>query len=581
MIFTSQRVPASGPKTAALAVIGMAPAKNEIAEKKPFVGFSGRILNDALAANKVSRSSVFVTNLCNFFIDDNDLYSVPKELLDAERSRVFQELETVRPNTLLILGVQTLVLLMEGYVGPFKSKTQKKASTKWAIGKWRGSIISLTLPTGRIQKCVVAHHPAGFIRGQWKWLPVFKYVDVARAVTQSSFPEIKLDSREAIVGPSFRTVKEFLKEANGRDWVSFDYEGRSHLTCLGIGWSPNLALCIPLNRVGSSAYWSLAEECEIWKLWSELLQNPKVRKIAQNASFEWIKSWLYGIYPANLGIDTMHLHHCLYPDFGGVTDEWTGSKRNLANPGHGLAFIASFYTDIPFYKDDGRHWTPELGEERFWQYNCLDVMSTFESGMKMKKEAEQTGLWPTYETLYLETFENALRIEWEGIKIDVARRDAARVEALERLASQRASLKISTGLEIITKASKGSKTSPKSLNLASPKQMLNWLTNVKKYKVRLDRSSGKPTVDKDTLEMLAIKHNDPVLRTMIAMRREQDVVNDWLEQKLDENDRIHCHVKQGGTNGTRWSTAESILGTGRNIQNLDRTGIVRSLFLPD
>lgn len=581
MIFTSQRVPASGPTNAKLAGIGMAPAKNEIAEGKPFVGFSGRIFNDALAAGKVSRSQVFVTNLCSFFIDDNNLYSVPEEILEKERQRVFQELDQVQPNCLLIMGAQTLILLMEGYVGEFKSKKQKAAAAKWAVTKWRGSIIPLPCPSGRIQKCVVTQHPAGFVRGQWKWLPIFKYIDVPRAVTQSSFPEIRLTPREAIVGPSFQMAKDWLTEANQQPWISFDYEGRSHITCLGSGWSSSQAMCIPLSRVGNPSYWSLYEEVELWKLWCQLLENPKVKKIAQNASFEWIKSWLYGIYPSNLGIDTMHLHHCLYPDFGGVADEWTQRKRDISNPGHGLAFITSFYTDHPFYKDDGRHWTPELGEDTFWMYNCSDVMVTFEAGMKMRDEAVRLGLWETYEQLYRSTFENALRIEWEGIAIDEQRRDSVKRESLAQLASWKTNLKIATGLEIITKAPRqGYKSPPGELNIGSPQQMLKWLTQVKKYKVRFDRKTGSPTVDKDTMEMLAIQHNDPVLRQMMLMNREQDLVNNWLTAPLREG-RMNCHVKLGGTNGTRWSTAESILGTGRNLQNLDREGPVRGFFLPD
>jgi len=580
MIYTDLRVPASGPRNATLAAIGMSPAKNEIADKVPFIGPSGRIFNDSFAASKFSREKVFVTNLCNFFIDDNDLYSVPPEVLENERARVFAELDEVRPNVLLVMGVQTLTLLQEGYVGPFKSATQKKAASKWAITKWRGSIIPLTTPSGRIQKCVVAHHPAGFVRGMWKWLPIFKYVDVPRAVTQSSSPLISLARREAIVGPSFQTACDFLREMDQATEVCFDYEGRSHLTCLGIGSSPNLALCIPLNRVGSSSYWTVEQECTIWKLWARVMQNARVRKFAQNAPFEWIKSWLYGFYPNPLGLDTMSGNHCLYPDFGGVTDEWTGKKRDPSNPGHGLAFLTSFYTDIPFYKDDGRHWTPALGERRFWEYNCMDVMSTFEVGQKEQAELRACGLWDFYQSNYLDTFEAALRMEWQGVAIDLARRDALRVEYNARIAATQAQLKQMTGLTMIPKGEKGKKTPLGELNLASPAQVLKYLKG-KRYQVRLNKKTKRETVDKDTFQMLIAQHpNDRELPLMLALRKDQDFINDNLDTEVDEEGRMHSHVKQGGTNGTRWSTAKSILGSGRNFQNLDRQGPARSLFLP-
>src|SRR5437016_3295533 len=328
----------------------MSPQKWELGGGQPFSGPSGKIFNEALSSSKTNRAAVYVTNLCEFFIDDNDLYSVPKEILESERARVFAELDAVRPNCLLVMGGDTLHLL----------------TGKQGIIKWRGSIFELALPSGRKQKCVAAMHPASFIRGQWKWLPLYKYIDVPRAVTQSSFSEMKLTPRSAIVGPSFRHACEYLTEANQQEYVAIDYEGLSHITCLGSGWGTSEAMSIPMSRVGSPSYWTQEEEIRLLNLWCNLLQNLKVKIIAQNAAYEWIKSWLYGIYPATLGCDTMLMHHCLYPDWGGITDEWSKRKRDIDNPGHGLALITSQYTDQPFYKDEGRHWRPEAGEEAFW-----------------------------------------------------------------------------------------------------------------------------------------------------------------------------------------------------------------------
>lgn len=313
----------------------------------------------------------------------------------------------------------------------------------------------------------------------------------------------------------------------------------------------------------------------------QLLENPKVKKIAQNAPFEWVKSWMYGIFPNPMGFDTLTGNHCLYPDFGGSTDEWTGKRRDPSNPGHGLAFLTSFYTDIPYYKDDGRHWTPSLGEQKFWQYNCLDVMSTFEIAFKEMDELQQAGLWDYYQEIYLGTFEDGVRMEWQGILIDIERRELERSISMNKMAEWRSELRSLTGLDVISKAEKkGQKPQPGILNLSSPKQVLKWLTS-KGYRVRLDRKTGNPTVDKDTFQMLIQKHpKDLELALMAKLRAEQDFISDNLDTEIDVDNRMHSHVKQGGTNGTRWSTAESILGGGRNFQNLPRQGPARTLFLP-
>lgn len=585
MINTTFRVPASGPRNARLAVIGMAPAKNEVTDKRPFTGPSGRILDDALAGAKTSRAATYVTNLVDFYIDDNDLYAIPQEIIEQQRNRVFQELDTVRPNCLLILGADTLDLLTATSIHTYieKKTDAKKLKThgsKEGIIKWRGSIFQMPLPNGRLQKCVAAMHPANFVRGQWKWLPLFRYIDVPRAVTQSSFSDLRLTTRSMLVAPSFPQAMEWLEHMNQQEWVGIDYEGMEYITCLGSGSTSTEALCIPLNRVGSPSYWNLEQELQIWKLWCRLLENPRVKKIAQNKSYEIIRSWQMGIYPRNFAFDTMHGHHCLYPDWGGVTDEWLKRKRALDNPGHGLALIISQYTDIPYYKDDGRHWTPKDGEIKFWQYNCQDVYGMNDAAFKMMAELKAAGLWETYQEQYVEMAPHTLRMEWFGNKIDVEQRANAKQECLTEMEGIREKLEAAIKLKVITKVAKrGQKPEPGVLNLASPAQMKAYFT-AQKYVIPVNPKTGQPKLDKDDLAALAIKYNDDSIPMMLRMRAIQDLINDVLDQPLDAENRIHCHYKIGGTNGTRWSSTESILGGGTNLQNLPRNGPARSCFIP-
>jgi uracil-DNA glycosylase family 4 len=563
--------------------IGMAPAKWEVAAGRPFVGSSGKMFDEALASAKQHRAAVFVTNLIDFYIDDNDIFSVPEDILEQQFKRVFAEIERVKPNILMILGGDTLCLLQEGYCGPKGSKQQKKMAAKWGITKWRGSLLELTLPSGRTQKCIAMMHPAAILRGLWKWHPIFKYIDVPRAVTQSLSPQLILKSREAILGTSFQTAKDGLREARSKEWVSIDYEGYEFLTCLGFGWSDTSAMCIPITAVGKPAFWTISQEAEIWELWCQLLEDIRVKKIAQNSPYEIVQSWKMGMHPRNIGFDTMHGHHCLYPDFGGVTDEWTGAKRNIGNPGHGLAFQVSQYCEgAPFYKDDGRHWRPELGQELFWQYNCKDVFYTYDIAMKQITELKELGLWDTYTRMYRDQTLNACAIEWDGVAIDAERREEARASLQAEIQQEREVALAGTPYqEIITKVSKkGEKAKAGVLNIASPKQMQEFIYKVRKYPIKLNKETKRPTTDADTLALFALKYNDTALQSILRMKEIQDEINDVIDQKLDPRGRIHCHVKLGGTNGTRWSTTKSILGNGTNLQNIRRVGVARSLFLP-
>src|SRR5262249_32100097 len=155
----------------------------------PFVGESGKILNESLMHYGVSREEVYVTNILDEPIPlGTSVYDQPNAVLDAGLARLTHELATVRPNCILLCGNDPL----------------QAVAGKEGITKWRGSILESTLVPGI--KCVAAMHAANFIRGQWKWLPVFKYIDVKRFVEEARTPLISLPRRDAITGPSFSMV---------------------------------------------------------------------------------------------------------------------------------------------------------------------------------------------------------------------------------------------------------------------------------------------------------------------------------------------------------------------------------------
>ena len=243
-----KRVKASGPKNAKIAIVGMAPAKEECLEGRPFVGPSGRILNESLASFGVSRKDVFVTNILEFPLYGKNVFDVSEAQRAPEVARLRAELEEVHPNVIIPLGDEPLQILCG----------------KKGILKWRGSIIPCTLVEGL--KCVPSVHPAWIIRGMWKWLPVFMSIDIARAIVQSKFPEILYEPKHCITGPSFSTVINFIEECHQYEYLSVDIEcygftkyGMGEISCVGIG-AKRTALCIPFVRSGKIPYWTEREE---------------------------------------------------------------------------------------------------------------------------------------------------------------------------------------------------------------------------------------------------------------------------------------------------------------------------------
>lgn len=553
------RVGTDGPVGAKIMVVGMAPAKEELTMGKPLVGPSGRILNNALQRLGLRRQDIFVTNVVHFPIPAGSrIENVPAEYLDPELDRLKGEIQKVNPNVIIPLGEE-----------PLRYLTGKASMTKW-----RGSILP-TLPAFGPYKCVGSYHPAFIMRGMWKWLSVFTHIDIARAIEESATHAITYPTRNAITGPSFNEAIAYLKDCNNQEYCSFDIETRwwredrmGEIACVAFSHRQDEAICIPFIRSNGGHYWTAPEEAAIWRAIAQLLQNSKVKKIAQNASFEWLYFWKHLIYPWPLSIDTMTLHHCLYPDWGTAEDYFR--KKKMDEPGHGLAFINSQYTRTPYYKDDGRLWSAALGDHQFWQYNCMDAMVTLECAMKMMREAREERLWDFYNIQYISPFASTVRSEWYGTPIDINLRESARVQYSDEASALQDEI---------------NRTVSFTLNVNSPKQIGVLLYKIKKYPPkfkytsRRGKQTGQPSTDKDTLRFFADKYEDPLLIKILRLRQVRDFISDFINQPLDANGNIHTHYKIGGTDGLRWSSSRSITGTGTNFQNLPREGIARRLFI--
>jgi DNA polymerase-1 len=340
--------------------------------------------------------------------------------------------------------------------------------------------------------------------------------------------------------------------------------GTGEIACVGLGYESDTALCIPFVRSGGVPYWGVSTEAVIWRALALLLQNKNIKKVGQNLAFEWLYFWLHNIFPSNMWIDTMLLHHTLYPDFGGTEDAW-GRKSKKDEPGHSLAFINSHYTRTPYYKDDGRRWTPGVGDHAFWLYNAKDVMVTLECALKMREEAETEGLWDFYVEYQQRPFIHTARAEWFGVAIDMEKRALASIEL---------------GALIVETQDRIDQKLGYHLNVQSPKQMQDLLYQKMGLKKQFNRKTKRVTTDKGTLRKFAEQTQDEVLTWIQELKAAKDLKGDIVDQKLGEDGRMHTHYKQGGTDTNRWSSVKSILGSGTNLQNVPVRGISRQLFIP-
>lgn len=533
-------VPADGPLTARVAIVGLAPAREEQRLGKPFVGPSGKQLDQCLSMAGVARHEVRITNVSDRYIPiGTGVGDFESSYYDDCKRRLAHEF-SLMPNLTTVIPLGDALIPITG---------------KYGVTRWRGSILPTTLPTG--YRAVPSVHPAWLIRGQWEYRGVLAF-DIKRAIKESSLPGhlLALPDVPCITGPSYQQVGQALEyySSLGPDSliaVDLEMHHRQFIACIGLYDGKRPAICIPFVYGNGKPIWSAGEEALIWRGLSRLFEFGKARLCGQNLSFDLIRLlWENGVSMAPPWMDTMHAHHALMPELP-----------------HSLAFINSIYTRLPYYKDDGKEWDPKVGEKAFWEYNCKDAWATWHCALGLEADLRREKLWDSYVAAYTKRFKIAIRMEFEGIRVDVPAWQKVVGELEVQIADQQIVIDQMVGY-------------PFKVN--SPKQVKELLYIKKGWTPVINRKTHLPTVDVEALRSLHIKYNDPLVLKIIEQRQALDLKGDIFDQEIGTDNRIRCHYSQTGTvTGGRWSSSASVTGSGMNLQNIPREGPARKMFLPD
>lgn len=307
-----------------IAFVGEAPSDEELEQKKPLVGPSGRQFNTVLRHAGIRRDDHMVTNVFSEKLPGNDvaawciklkeardrkLTDIPPigkaGFLDApyrwHLDRLQQELEQWQPRVIVPLGGTAL--------WAFTGQT--------SITALRGTVVAATrvVPGAKL---LPTFHPAVLFHS-------FKYFsvmvgDLEKAQAEASRgPGIDLAPRSLVLRPTLDDVVAWRERLLSSDLLSVDIEtGWGQITCIGFAPNSTAALCIPFvdRSSPSRSYWdSAGTELAVWKMVREILESD-VPKVGQNFG-TYDAYWLLEkkhIAVRNLVHDTRLLHHTLYPE---------------------------------------------------------------------------------------------------------------------------------------------------------------------------------------------------------------------------------------------------------------------------
>ena len=494
--------PGEGDSQAKLAFIGEAPGQVEIDMGHPFVGPSGDILNRNLAELGISRSEVWITNIFKGKLPENDF---SKGNLREAMPQLTAELREVNPNCLVLLGDNVL----QAFTG------------KKGITKWRGSLVQTKIGI----KAVCANHPAAMLYDDFKpYTELIFRKDLAKALRESL-------SRRFILPPS--NIKICNSPVEMRSWIqqnagpycSVDIESfHSVPICVGFGFSKSSAMVLPLWQTAMGFELTdmpMREIARCWKMLDKVLRTTKI--IGHNFTFDQEKLECLGFEFPNIFIDTMHMSHTLEPELP-----------------KGLDFVTSMYTDVPFYKYEGKQFNPKYDKiEDYFNYCGKDVYSTYTSAMNMWDLLKEEGLESFFFDFVMRCYPEYHRMRQVGVNIDQHKREELRLKYQNWLNKTQYALEKDVGHP---------------LNVKSNPQVKTTLYD----ELRIPKRAGTGEnilVDLLVTNSIRDRTKREVVKNVLLARKLRDNITRYLTSKPDFDGRMKTGYKLTGTNTGRSATS--------------------------
>ena len=460
-------------------------------------------------------------------------------------ARLKEVIGATKPNVVVGLGEQCL-----------RSLTGKEQ-----IHKWRGSILPSTLVDGLKVICTLA--PEDWSHRMNYSLRRLVSIDLDRAVRQSGFAEIAPESSEMIIAPTYEQATQFLNtcisQGKAGAVIDYDIETLSHknkatgrlehqLASVSFAYDDMHVICIPLIGEDGESYFTEDDEYRLMVMMNELFTNPNIVKRGQNVIFDshfMLKH--YGIRTYNL-LDTMIAQIMIWPEMR-----------------KGLDFITSVWTDMPYYKDEGKAFKGGDGDlVDGWRYNCLDALATARAHPKQVAALRSQGNYESY-LQRCSLIEPLTYMTERGIRIDTDAMLTADENNKARISELVEAVKAEVGYDI---------------NTNSTQQLQKYFYDEQSIDPIISRKTGRPTVDKKALEKIA-SLGHPVAQDILEARKLSKMSSTFLNtENVSIDGRMRSSYDPAGTKFGRLSSSHSkITGEGVNMQNQPHEAL--SYYLAD
>ncbi len=446
-----------------------------------------------------------------------------KPLLTPEYKRILlDEINTIRPNVLVPLSELSFNFLT-GLNG---------------IRKFRGSVLhpsgdlALSNPTVRIIP-TLGPDPYLYEDPKMEFITRLDFSKIGRNLYETGpIKEVGM-VWWAKTAAEFRS---FLDRQYGPclaagGFMTFDIETFANIpTCIGFCFDGIESCCVPLIDYKLSS----DEQAAMMFLVIKLLRSP-IRKVNQNVKFDWRKLERVGWKTNNVVGDTMLAQACLYCEF----------PKNLG-------FLTSLYTDMPYFKDEGKEFDPaKYKREQLYLYNAKDCLATHQIYQQQQTELVETGTAAVYQNL-ITILPIYKEMEENGILVDDTERKRLLAKYSTLYSIYVGKLRKLCGSSVINPLS--------SVQIGTlVYEELGWEVV---RGVKHSKKSGKPSADEESLEILmwSSRCNSnlgrAILRTIIDCRKFHKCI-EFLSLPTYPDGRHRCEFNLAGAETGRTTAGET------------------------
>lgn len=459
------------------------PYKDDLNSGLALSGHSERELSKFLAPHNISLkmqySGLFIREKLSYSgANVNKLKKAVSEVDSSSYEKLLlSEIKDIKPNVIVPMDDLSL-----GVVFPHIKKLTKPKNRKYWTECYRGSILPLRTDWQN-------EIPDNYIKVIPTFSPQYVYINPAvKYLIRLDFDRIAKYQNSIKPAPEYglrwvcRSAQELevfiLRSLNNNPtFLTFDIETwRGMITCISFSFNGHEGVSIPLMPE-SKNHSHLLELAMLWRLVAKLLSHD-IPKVNQNIKYDWIILERHGFYVHNVIGDTMLETSLIYPELP-----------------KGLDFLTSIYTDIAYYKDEGKEYNPRLHtRDRLYLYNAMDSIATHVVHTAQQTElSELPDVKNLYETEIVPLIHIYKTIDNNGILVDCERRQTL-INKYEML--------FDSNQTILRKLVGDDK-----FNARSPQQVGNLVYNILRYPKRTKTNEDGVQVyktDKDTLDDLII-----------------------------------------------------------------------------